>query len=89
MAGYETYSDDTSDGVTDMIKERVSRYLPYIEKNKPVSNDTYATFLPSGDQDGEIIGSELLKRVCSFAPSESANIKRYLDLISFDLISFT
>ena len=30
----------TSDGVTDMIKERVSRYLPYIEKNKPVSNDT-------------------------------------------------
>ena len=26
----------TSDGVTDMIKERVSRYLPYIEKNKPV-----------------------------------------------------
>jgi len=30
----------TSDGVTDMIKERVSRYLPYIEKNKPVVNDT-------------------------------------------------
>jgi Na+-transporting NADH:ubiquinone oxidoreductase subunit C len=30
----------TSDGVTDMIKERVSRYLPYIEKNKPVINDT-------------------------------------------------
>ncbi len=30
----------TSDGVTDMIKERVSRYLPYIDKNKPVVNDT-------------------------------------------------
>ncbi|MGY8931675.1 MAG: NADH:ubiquinone reductase (Na(+)-transporting) subunit C [Flavobacteriales bacterium] len=30
----------TSDGVTDMIKERLSRYLPYIEKNKPVINDT-------------------------------------------------
>ena len=30
----------TSDGVTDMIKERVSRYLPYLEKNKPVVNDT-------------------------------------------------
>ena len=42
----------TSDGVTDMIKERVGRYLPYLNKNKPainrpvindtVVNDTYS-----------------------------------------------
>ena len=30
----------TSDGVTDMIKERVSRYIPYLEQNKAVENDS-------------------------------------------------
>jgi Na+-transporting NADH:ubiquinone oxidoreductase subunit C len=30
----------TSDGVTDMIKERVGRYIPYLEKNKPIEDDT-------------------------------------------------
>ena len=30
----------TSDGVTDMLKERVGRYLPYLEKNKPSAVDT-------------------------------------------------
>ena len=30
----------TSDGVTDMLKERVGRYLPYLEKNKPTITDT-------------------------------------------------
>ena len=30
----------TSDGVTDMIKERVSRYIPYLEQNKLVKNDS-------------------------------------------------
>tara|TARA_B110000003_G_C16496623_1_gene475699 strand:- start:14 stop:781 length:768 start_codon:yes stop_codon:yes gene_type:complete len=30
----------TSDGVTDMIKERVSKYLPYLDKNRPSINDT-------------------------------------------------
>ena len=30
----------TSDGVTDMIKERVGRYIPYLEQNKAVENDS-------------------------------------------------
>lgn len=30
----------TSDGVTDMIKERVGRYIPYLEQNKAVKNDS-------------------------------------------------
>ena len=30
----------TSDGVTDMLKERVGRYLPYLKKNKPTITDT-------------------------------------------------
>ena len=30
----------TSDGVTDMLKERIGRYLPYLEKKKPIENDT-------------------------------------------------
>jgi Na+-transporting NADH:ubiquinone oxidoreductase subunit C len=30
----------TSDGVTDMIKERVSRYIPYLKQNKLVENDS-------------------------------------------------
>jgi hypothetical protein len=25
----------TSDGVTDMLKERITRYLPYLEANRP------------------------------------------------------
>tara|TARA_B100000579_G_C22831434_1_gene856229 strand:+ start:1098 stop:1853 length:756 start_codon:yes stop_codon:yes gene_type:complete len=29
----------TSDGVTDMLKERVGRYLPYLEKNRPIENN--------------------------------------------------
>ena len=33
----------TSDGVTDMLKERIGRYLPYLEKKKPIENDTTMT----------------------------------------------
>jgi Na+-transporting NADH:ubiquinone oxidoreductase subunit C len=42
----------TSNGVTDMIKERVGRYLPYLEKNKPVENDTIinANLIPIVDE---------------------------------------
>ena len=29
----------TSDGVTDMLKERVGRYLPYLEKNRAIENN--------------------------------------------------
>jgi len=29
----------TSDGVTDMLKERVGRYLPYLERNRPIENN--------------------------------------------------
>ena len=29
----------TSDGVTDMLKERVGRYLPYLEKNRVIENN--------------------------------------------------
>ena len=29
----------TSDGVTDMLKERVGMYLPYLEKNRPIENN--------------------------------------------------
>lgn len=28
----------TSDGVTDMIQERISHYIPYLEKNRPSLN---------------------------------------------------
>ena len=41
----------------------------------PVSNETYATFFESGDHTGEIIGSVLLSRICSLAPSASAITK--------------
>ena len=40
----------------------------------PVSKDTYATCFESGDHDGEIIGSVLLRSICSFEPSASATI---------------
>ena len=30
----------TSDGVTDMLKERVGRYLPYLEKYRTAETDT-------------------------------------------------
>ena len=30
----------TSDGVTDMLKERVGRYLPYLEKYRKIETDT-------------------------------------------------
>ena len=33
----------TSDGVTDMLKERVGQYLPYLEKNRPVENDSISS----------------------------------------------
>ena len=40
----------------------------------PVSNETYATLFPSGDHDGDIIGSELDNKIFSLAPSESASM---------------
>ena len=44
------------------------------ENPLPVSKDTYATCFESGDHDGEIIGSVLLRSICSFEPSASATI---------------
>ena len=48
----------------------------------PVSKETYATSFESGDHEGEIIGSLLLRRTCSFSPSASATTSLNNDLLS-------